>query len=68
MVVDADGSDFHKVHQKVFRGFFVEVSDDKRVGFYVGNQLLLLFEDILKVVEVGLWVLLVHELFDQLGF
>ena len=51
--------------QEALRGLLAQVVDDEGVGLDVGYQLLLLLQDVLEVVQVAMWVRLVHELFNK---
>jgi len=54
------------VLQELLTRLSLQVPDDKGVRLDVGDELLLLLEDVLEVVKVALRILLVHELLDKL--
>ena len=62
MVVDTDTSNLHEMLQKALRWLRRQISNNERVRLNVGDELLLLFEDVLEVVEVTLRIRLVHKL------
>ena len=65
MVVHSDATDLHEVLQEALGGLPRQVANDERVGLDVRDQLLLLLEDVLEVMEVTVWVRLLHELPDE---
>jgi PIN domain nuclease of toxin-antitoxin system len=64
VIVNADLANLHKVHQEGFRRLLVHIAYDEAVRLYKRDQLLLLVQNVLKVVQVRLWLVLVHELFN----
>lgn len=68
MIVHADATNLHKMRQKFIRGCLTEVSDNEWIRLNIGDQLLLLLKNVLKILKVGLGVLLVHKFFNQLLF
>ena len=62
MVVDTDTSNLHEMLQKALRWLRRQISNNERVRLNVGDELLLLFEDVFEVVEVTLRIRLVHKL------
>ncbi len=66
MIVYSYAAHFHKVKEVWLWRFPLHIPNNVGVRLYVSNQLLLLFQNILEVLEVRLRLILVHKLFDQL--
>ena len=64
MVAHSNKADFKKVSLNDLRWWIGQLKQDERVTFNIGDQLFLLLENILKVRDILIRVLLVLEFFD----
>ena len=61
MIVDSYATNLHEVKQKLLRWLPIQIANDEWVGLDIGYELLLLFQDVLKILKVAVRILLVLE-------